>query len=411
MPVPHSAARLTTMVPNAARRPARGGRPVVTAALFLAAVFHDRQRLALDELAHGVDTAQGQDGVAHGGLDEHGQVAARRHLQHDAPDGHAEYLLCLILYRQAFEAFGVGADQVNHQAQLHFAPHRGFAEDGADIEQAQTAHFEQVQQQLWAMAFDDAGGNARELDRVVGHQAVPARDQFKRELALAQAGFARDEHTHSQDVEKHAVHERFGCEAFAQVDAQQVDELRSVDMRGEQGDAVGCAEAAQAIGRGQAFGDEDGGYATGAQFVEQMLTAVGVEVVVVGEFFGSQYLHPGRVDEVQVADQIGAGATEVVRYGLTCGLFAGDPLEVDAVCVVGDEFLQGQHGPYSWAGGLVRIWCTTAGSVSVARAWRMSASDMSRAISACSSRLVCVAFSGTSRMNSRLAARPSVASV
>src|SRR5690606_31598707 len=50
-------ADLPTMVPK--RVPPR------REALVLSAVFHDGERLALDEFAHGVDAAQGEDGVAH----------------------------------------------------------------------------------------------------------------------------------------------------------------------------------------------------------------------------------------------------------------------------------------------------------------------------------------------------------
>src|SRR5690606_16125777 len=117
-----------------------------------------------------------------------------------------------------------------------------------------------------------------------------------------------------------------------------------------------------------------------------------------------------RMDEVQMADEIGPGPPEIVGDGLVGCLFACKPGKSDVVCGVVDELLQGEHGGrYSWLGGLVsRLW-TMPGSVSVASAWRMSASDMSRAISASSSRCVWVAVSGTSRMKSRLAARPSVA--
>ena len=83
--------------------------------------------------------------------------------------------------------------------------HRGFAEDGADVEHAQAAHFEEIAQQLRAAAFQRLRRDAVQLDDVVGHQAAAARDQFQRQLALAHAAVARDQHAHSQHVEKHAV--------------------------------------------------------------------------------------------------------------------------------------------------------------------------------------------------------------
>src|SRR5690606_1673396 len=301
-----------------------------------AAVFHDRQRLAFDELAHGVDAAQGEDGVAHGGFDQHGQVAPGRHLQHDAADGYTQDFLGLILHGQALEAFRGGTDEVHHEAEFHFAAHRGFAEDGADIEQPQAAYLEQAQQQLGATAFDDAGSDAREFDRIVGHKAVPARDEFERQCAFAQPGFTGNEHAHAQYAEKDAMHERFGCEALAEVDAQQVDELGRIDVRAEQGYGIGFAEVAQPVGCLQAFGNEDGGHAAGLEFFEQTQAPLRIEIGVVSEFFGAEHLNARGVNEVEVTDEVGPGTPEVVGYGLRCRLFAGNPLEVDAFRIVGN---------------------------------------------------------------------------
>jgi hypothetical protein len=82
----------------------------------------------------------------------------------------------------------------------------GLAEDAADVQQADAAHFQQVLQQLGAAALDGGLVDAVQVHRVVGHQAVAARDQLQAQLALAQARFAGDHHAQAQDVHEHAVH-------------------------------------------------------------------------------------------------------------------------------------------------------------------------------------------------------------
>ena len=91
------------------------------------------------------------------------------------------------------------------QAQLHLPAHRGLAEDGADIEQAQAAHFDKVHEHRRAASLERAGRNARDLDDVVGDQAVAAADELQPELALADARLAGDEHAQTEDVHEDAV--------------------------------------------------------------------------------------------------------------------------------------------------------------------------------------------------------------
>jgi hypothetical protein len=117
--------------------------------------------------------------------------------------------------------------QVHDQLELHLAPAGGFAEDGADVEHAEAAHFEEVLEQLRAARPSrTCRGDAGELDDVVGDQAVAARDEFQGEFALADAGIAGDEHAHAQHVHQHAVQldrsRPAGATARA---AQQVDDV------------------------------------------------------------------------------------------------------------------------------------------------------------------------------------------
>ena len=79
--------------------------------------------------------------------------------------------------------------------QAHFAAHGGFAKNRLDVEQANAAHFKQVLQQLGAAAFNRGLVDAVQIDRVVSHQTVPARDQLQPQLVFAQARLVGNHHT------------------------------------------------------------------------------------------------------------------------------------------------------------------------------------------------------------------------
>ena len=120
---------------------------------------------------------------------------------------------------------------MHDQFQPHLAPHRRFAKDRLNIQQPQSAHFQQVLQQRWAAPFDHVGRDARELDRIVGHQAVTTRNQFQAKLAFAQARVARNEHADAQYIHEHAVHDDALRQFLGQIHAQKVDHLRGRQRR------------------------------------------------------------------------------------------------------------------------------------------------------------------------------------
>ena len=89
--------------------------------------------------------------------------------------------------------------------QAHLPAHRRLAEDGLDVQQADAAHLQQVEQQFGAAPFQRGLADAVQVHRVVGHQAVAARDELQAQFALAQARFAGQQHAQAQDVHEHAV--------------------------------------------------------------------------------------------------------------------------------------------------------------------------------------------------------------
>ncbi|MCY1382487.1 hypothetical protein D9M69_705100 [compost metagenome] len=61
----------------------------------------------------------------------------------------------------------------------------------------------------------------------------------------------------------------------------------------------------QVLGRRQAVGQQDGGDAADQQLVHVVHAAAQVEAGVVRQLFLAEHLDAGRVDEVQVADEVG----------------------------------------------------------------------------------------------------------
>ena len=171
-------------------REGRSNSPETTFFASQAFVRKEQPDQAREEFGRGVDAAQLEDLVAHRGLDQHRQVAPRRHRDAHLAHGDAENLLAQFGKRQPLGRValaGRGAREMRDQAQLHLPAHRGLAEDGADIEQAQAAHFDKVHEHRRAASLERAGRNARDLHDVVGDQAVAAADELQPELALADA--------------------------------------------------------------------------------------------------------------------------------------------------------------------------------------------------------------------------------
>ena len=100
---------------------------------------------------------------------------------------------------------------MDHELEQLARTHRRLTENGADVEHADTAHFEKVLQHGGATAFERIGRDAIQLDDVVGYQAVAAGDELQRQLALADRRSAGDENAHFQYVEENTVQRsRFG---------------------------------------------------------------------------------------------------------------------------------------------------------------------------------------------------------
>jgi len=96
--------------------------------------------------------------------------------------------------------------------------------------------------------LDGVRGDAIELDDVVGDEAVAARDELERQLALADRRCPGDQHAELQHVQEHAVQRRRLGEHAREVVAEDVDQVRRRLRRGKQRDVRGVA-ALDEVGR------------------------------------------------------------------------------------------------------------------------------------------------------------------
>ena len=79
-----------------------------------------------------------------------------------------------------------------------------------------------------------SGRDVVELDHVVGHQSAAARDQLERQLALAHAAVAGEQHAHAEHVEQHAVARDELGQRAAQIGAHHPDDLQARQRRCDQ---------------------------------------------------------------------------------------------------------------------------------------------------------------------------------
>ena len=205
--------------------------------------------MALDEFLVGVDAAQLQDGVAHRRLDKHGKVSARIDGDDSLSNGHIQNALVQRLVGQPLE-FALQrflANQVHDQLDAHLPAHGGFSEDRLDVEQADAAHFEQVEQQFRAASLECRLRHAVDVHCIVGNQSVTSGNQLQAQLTFAQARFAREQNTQPENVHEHPVARGSLGEQLAEVAADHVDHLASRLGGDKQRDGRALAHRHQAV--------------------------------------------------------------------------------------------------------------------------------------------------------------------
>ena len=171
--------------------------------------------LLFDKFFRGAVSAYAQHVVAHRAFQQHGQVTTGGHGQRYLRYGHTQDIAFPVAATQPVKlqqfAF-IHAFELDDQAQVFIVLDAVVPVKPPDIDNAQAADFQEVAQQFGATAAHDVRRDARELRRVVGHQsAVAPGDEFQRQLALAYAAGAGDEHAYGHDFHEYAVqHRRVG---------------------------------------------------------------------------------------------------------------------------------------------------------------------------------------------------------
>jgi catechol 2,3-dioxygenase-like lactoylglutathione lyase family enzyme len=137
-----------------------------------------RLALALHEFLQRVDAAQLQDGVAHRGLEQHRDVAAGRDRDHHLADRQAQHVLGRELERQALDFFVQRAAR-RTRCTISFRRILRRTAVSPKIALMSSRPRPRTSSRFCSSGgqrpFDHVRRDAREFDRVVGHQAVRAR--------------------------------------------------------------------------------------------------------------------------------------------------------------------------------------------------------------------------------------------
>src|SRR5713101_2431573 len=267
------------------------------------AFFHLRT-LSLHELFRRVNAAKLQDVVAHGGLEQHREIATRGDRNDDFPDGHAQDIFRLFVQRESLRLVRPRAIEMHDQPQVHLRAHRGLAEYRADVEHAQAAHLQKILQYRRAAAFERGHRDARDVDDIVRNEPVAAADQFQRELAFPGARIARDEHAESEHVHAYPVALHRFRERFAEITTQTLDDLRAGHIGGEHRRARSLGRLEQTHVCGRSFGDDDGYRVDREQIAEHL------------EQFG--LLERGEVSYLVIAEDLDAVGMDEIEMAYEC---------------------------------------------------------------------------------------------
>jgi hypothetical protein len=147
--------------------------------------------------------------------------------------------------------------------------------------------------------FERGLRDAVEVDRVVGDEAVAARDQLEAELALAEARLAGEQDAEAEDVHEDAVARRPLGEVLAEVAAHDVDHVAGRFLGDEERDVGAVAECDQAVGRHLPVGADQHRRLERDDARDAPLGDLGVGVVEVGDLAPADDLDPVRVDVIE----------------------------------------------------------------------------------------------------------------
>src|SRR6185437_1656540 len=185
-------------------------------------------------------------------------------------------------------------------------------------------------------AVDHVRRDQGEFGGIVGDQAVAAADQFQRELALAGAGLAGDQHADREHFQEHAVQGGLRSQLAREVVLQERQQLVAALGADPQRGVGFLGHLAQVGGHRLVLGDDQRHRPGGGDLVDHLPALARIQPVEEVQFLRADDLDLVRVDDVEVAGQRGPACLRGARFQhARFAAHAGQPAQphafVDAV--------------------------------------------------------------------------------
>src|SRR5437868_5960605 len=220
----------------------------------------DLARQLFLEVLRRVVALQLEQVVARGHLDDGGEVASGAHGNDEQRHFRVEDAVLLLLDAETIVLDAVvPLDQLDDHLDLLAIAHGRDAEQVLDVDDPDAADLHVVLDDLRAASVDRPALPLLQVDDVVGDEAVAARDQVQRQLALPDSALPQDEHADAHDVDQDAVHRGAGGERLLQELLYVVDEGAGKVARAQKRDARVVRLALDHVVDGQVLGDDEAG--------------------------------------------------------------------------------------------------------------------------------------------------------
>jgi hypothetical protein len=245
--------------------------------------------------------------VAGDDLDQRGDVAPGPERDPGQWDIHAEDRPHLRLGAEAVVVLLLRLAELDDDLDLLVVADRGDAEQVRDVEDPEAADLHVVLMHLEGRAPHRVGRAHRDLDDVVGDQAVALEDQVERGLALADAAAADQQQADAQHVDQHAVDGGARRQQVLELPRQARDEDRAHERAAQHRHAVAARDVHQEVRRVEAAGDRQTAQRLAAERLEarpRLLRRAAEQVVDLGE---AEHLDPVGEDVLDEAGQREAG--------------------------------------------------------------------------------------------------------
>ena len=145
---------------------------------------------------------------------------------------------------------------MHDEFQAHFAANCRLTKNGTNVQKTNAAHLKQVLQQLWAARFNGGLVDAKQVNGIIGHQAIAPRNQLQAQLAFAQARLSRDQDTQAQNIHEDTMHGGAIGKVFGQIGPEHINHKRRRLRRCEHRDLGALTHAKQCVWRNLPIGQD-----------------------------------------------------------------------------------------------------------------------------------------------------------